>query len=390
MIARGGGRRFCAATLPGALLLGALLLGVVPAAGATPASAVRDDDAVATADTLDADDDSREWERAVNAAAQAQAEYEAAEAGVAAALDALADAFSRSTQAERGAEASALRLRESQAARGRLVRTLYAAGGTAFITASVVAAPDPDTALWRVVSDRRLMAAALAADARGVDRQRHEAAQARERQLRAEAAADAAAELLERARSRGLESDRALTRARELLSRLEGERRRRAEERRRAAELAARLAAASARAKAARDAALGGMSAADIPPAYLMDYRTAAQTCPGMHWTLLAAVGQVESGHGRNNGPSSAGAIGPMQFMPRTFAAYAVDGDGDGTTDAWNPTDAIFTAAAYLCASGAGEGEDGVRRALFAYNHADWYVQLVLAARAAIAARHPG
>ncbi|MFN8076511.1 MAG: lytic transglycosylase domain-containing protein [Kineosporiaceae bacterium] len=128
------------------------------------------------------------------------------------------------------------------------------------------------------------------------------------------------------------------------------------------------------------------VAAAGIPPAYALDYRAAAATCPGMDWTLLAAVGQIESGHGRNNGPSSAGAIGPMQFMPRTFASYAVDGDGDGTTDAWNPTDAIYTAAHYLCATGGGQGPDGEHRALLAYNHAEWYVQLVLAARSSIAA----
>jgi membrane-bound lytic murein transglycosylase B len=65
-----------------------------------------------------------------------------------------------------------------------------------------------------------------------------------------------------------------------------------------------------------------------------------------------------------------------MQFMPATFAAYRVDGNGDGTTDILNPADAIFSAANYLCANGAGRGNlDG---AIFRYNHAGWYVQLVL------------
>jgi membrane-bound lytic murein transglycosylase B len=104
-----------------------------------------------------------------------------------------------------------------------------------------------------------------------------------------------------------------------------------------------------------------------------------------MDWTLLAAVGQVESGHGRNDGPSSAGAVGPMQFMPATFARYGVDGDHDGVLNAWDPADAIFTAAGYLCVSGADGGSaDGVRAALLAYNHAEWYVELVLAAQQAI------
>jgi membrane-bound lytic murein transglycosylase B len=123
---------------------------------------------------------------------------------------------------------------------------------------------------------------------------------------------------------------------------------------------------------------------AQLPPeAYAALYRAAARTCPGMPWTLLAAVGQVESGHGRNNGPSSAGAVGPMQFMPRTFAAYAVDGDGDGVASPWSPPDAVFTAARYLCVNGGGSPAT-VRQALFAYNRAQWYVDLVLAVQARI------
>jgi membrane-bound lytic murein transglycosylase B len=55
-----------------------------------------------------------------------------------------------------------------------------------------------------------------------------------------------------------------------------------------------------------------------------------------------------------------------------------VDGDGDRDADVQDPADAILTAARYLCRSGAGEGPEGVRRALFAYNHAQWYVELVL------------
>jgi membrane-bound lytic murein transglycosylase B len=102
-----------------------------------------------------------------------------------------------------------------------------------------------------------------------------------------------------------------------------------------------------------------------------------------MDWTLLAAVGQVESGNGRNAGTSSAGAIGPMQFMPATFNAYAVDGNHDGRLDPYSPADAIFTAAHYLCTGGAGSPA-GVRAALFRYNRADWYVELVLAVQAQI------
>jgi membrane-bound lytic murein transglycosylase B len=67
-----------------------------------------------------------------------------------------------------------------------------------------------------------------------------------------------------------------------------------------------------------------------------------------------------------------------MQFMPATFAAYAVDGDNDGVTDITDPADAIFTAAAYLCANHAGAGGSHLSNAIWHYNHADWYVQMVL------------
>ena len=95
-------------------------------------------------------------------------------------------------------------------------------------------------------------------------------------------------------------------------------------------------------------------------------------------WTILAAIGQVESGHGRNASTSYAGAQGPMQFMPATFAAYAVDGDRDGDKDIMDPADAIFSAAHYLCANGGGHGASGLHNAIWHYNHAEWYVALVL------------
>ncbi|MBW3561531.1 MAG: lytic transglycosylase domain-containing protein [Actinobacteria bacterium] len=106
-------------------------------------------------------------------------------------------------------------------------------------------------------------------------------------------------------------------------------------------------------------------------------YRQAAATCPGLPWPVLAAVGRVETNHGRLVAVSSAGAEGPMQFLPGTWARWGVDADGDGTADVWDPTDAVFSAARYLCASGAHD-PSGIRRALFAYNPADWYVDLVL------------
>jgi Transglycosylase SLT domain len=91
---------------------------------------------------------------------------------------------------------------------------------------------------------------------------------------------------------------------------------------------------------------------------------------------VLAAINKVETGFGQNQGPSSAGAVGWMQFLPSTWAAYGVDADGDGTRDPADPEDAIHAAARYLSASGA---PGDWYRAVFAYNHADWYVQEVLA-----------
>jgi hypothetical protein len=117
-----------------------------------------------------------------------------------------------------------------------------------------------------------------------------------------------------------------------------------------------------------------------LPPSaqYLALYKGAATTCPGLSWTVLAAIGQVESGHGRDTATSSAGAMGPMQFEPATFAAYAVDGDHDGITSIDDPADAIYTAAHYLCANGAGRGPSALDGAILHYNHAGWYLEMVL------------
>ena len=92
--------------------------------------------------------------------------------------------------------------------------------------------------------------------------------------------------------------------------------------------------------------------------------------------SILAAINEIETGFGVNQGPSSAGAVGWMQFMPATWAGYGVDANGDGVKDPSNPEDAIFAAARYLKASGMPEDPEG---AIFAYNHADWYVADVLA-----------
>jgi Transglycosylase SLT domain len=106
---------------------------------------------------------------------------------------------------------------------------------------------------------------------------------------------------------------------------------------------------------------------------------SAAQYCPGLSWTVLAAIGEIESGDGANEGPSSAGAEGPMQFLPSTWAIWGTDGFGrTGTPDIWNPYDAVPSAARLLCASGGGNPAT-LPGAIFAYNHATWYVNEVLA-----------
>jgi cell wall-associated NlpC family hydrolase len=133
----------------------------------------------------------------------------------------------------------------------------------------------------------------------------------------------------------------------------------------------------------------------DIPAAYLPLYQAAADSCPGLPWSVLAAIGKVESNHGRSTAPgvtagaNFAGAAGPMQIgiggkAGNTFAGYAVDADGGGA-DVYNPADAVFTAANYLCRNGAERGAD-VAKAVFAYNHADWYVTKVLAVASGYAA----
>src|SRR5437764_2616254 len=95
----------------------------------------------------------------------------------------------------------------------------------------------------------------------------------------------------------------------------------------------------------------------------------------GIQWQALAAINKVESNFGRNMGPSSAGAIGWMQFMPSTWERWGVDANGDGVADPWNAEDAITSAARYLAASG---GSTDISRAVFSYNHAQWYVDEVL------------
>lgn len=109
---------------------------------------------------------------------------------------------------------------------------------------------------------------------------------------------------------------------------------------------------------------------------YVQIYETAAKRYGfGKDWYVLAAVGKVESDHGGNMGPSSAGAMGPMQFLPSTWKDYGLDGNGDGLENIMDPEDAVPAAAAYLRRGGApGDWE----AALYSYNHSDVYVRKVL------------
>src|SRR6266540_1636645 len=142
---------------------------------------------------------------------------------------------------------------------------------------------------------------------------------------------------------------------------------------------------------------------ADIPADYLVLYQQAAARF-GIDWAVLAAIGKIECDHGSSQAagcspPGSVnakGATGPMQFLGSTWRAgtppmtvpavgppttstaqgYATDGDGDGLADVWSPADAIAAAGRLLQANGA---PADYRRALYAYNPADWYVDAVLA-----------
>jgi cell wall-associated NlpC family hydrolase len=133
------------------------------------------------------------------------------------------------------------------------------------------------------------------------------------------------------------------------------------------------------------DTAPSATATASIPPAMLALYQQAAATCPGLPWTILAAIGTVESANdtstlpGVHSGANTAGAEGPMQFEPGTFAAYdlPVPPGGVPPPDVYDPVDAVYAAARMLCADGAANGAD-ISAAVFAYNHASWYVAEVL------------
>ncbi len=125
---------------------------------------------------------------------------------------------------------------------------------------------------------------------------------------------------------------------------------------------------------------VSGSGGRGLPTTYLQLFKeSATRYCPGLSWTVLSAIGQIESADGQNEGPSSAGALGPMQFEPSTWAQWGIDGFGQtGPPDIMNPYDAVPSAARLLCADGAAKGGQSLYNAIFDYNHADWYVREVL------------
>jgi murein DD-endopeptidase MepM/ murein hydrolase activator NlpD len=120
-------------------------------------------------------------------------------------------------------------------------------------------------------------------------------------------------------------------------------------------------------------------------PIFLLPIYQAAGIQYGIRWEVLAGINEIETDYGRNLNVSSAGALGWMQFMPATWKTYGTDANDDGKRDPYNPVDAIFAAARYLKAAG---GDKDIRKAVFAYNHAGWYVDSVML-RARLIAGYP-
>ena len=286
------------------------------------------------------------------------------------ALGRLANSVTTSVTADAAADA-ALRAAAGQrrAFNGR-VRALYMAGGSAALYASVLDASSAADALRRVAYVQRIVqvGGAEAEDSSIASAALTVRAGALEADV--EQAVVTAAEVAQRHD----ELAALLGTAAATLSRLSA----RAKTLAAAEAAAARLRALAAQVERTAAARIAAARAIAVPGGLRSLYVAAAKTCKGMPWPVLAAIGQVESGHGRNTAMSYAGAQGPMQFMPATFAAYGVDGDRDGIADVHNPADAIYSAANYLCANGAGRGPGPLARAIWRYNHADWYVALVL------------
>jgi soluble lytic murein transglycosylase-like protein len=120
--------------------------------------------------------------------------------------------------------------------------------------------------------------------------------------------------------------------------------------------------------------AAGGASVAGEP----INLELAAANCPGLAWQVLAAIAQVETGGG-HQAVSPAGAVGPMQLLPATWARYRLD----ETASIDDFEDSAIAAARMLCADGA---PGDLRRALWDYNHSQFYVDRVLAVAASLGA----
>ena len=140
----------------------------------------------------------------------------------------------------------------------------------------------------------------------------------------------------------------------------------------------------------------GGQPGAGVPPTMTALYRAAASTCPGLPWSLLQAIGTVESANGTStlpgvhSGANPAGAEGPMQFEPATFYAYArpIPPGGAAPPSPYDPVDAVYAAARMLCSDGAAV-PGGAAGAVWDYNHSWPYVYEVLAMSSADSAGSP-
>ncbi len=136
----------------------------------------------------------------------------------------------------------------------------------------------------------------------------------------------------------------------------------------------------------------GSAGAPAVPESWESIDGSAAATCRGLEWSVLAAIGRVESDSGRSSlpgvtsGANATGAVGPMQFEPSTFDAYAVVGPGGVTPPSpYDPVDAVYTAAHMLCANGAGS-PGGLYGAVWDYDHTPRYVETVLVLARALGA----
>jgi len=126
----------------------------------------------------------------------------------------------------------------------------------------------------------------------------------------------------------------------------------------------------------------GLLSNGNRPPSFLIPIYMEAAHKYGLPWEVLAAINAIETNYGQNLNTSSAGAVGWMQFEPSTWAKYGVAIDGHSVPNPYDPRDAIFAAAHYLAAAG---GQQDIAKAVYAYNHASWYVDEVMARAHAIA-----